>query len=325
MDKKEKYAIGVDLGGTSIKLGIVSNKGKIVQKYSLATMADKGPDAVMSQIKKGIKELLKENKKYKINGIGIGSPGVVSVRKGTVENPPNFSNWKKVNVVKIIEKEFKKKTVIENDANAAAIGELMFRPGKKLDDFIFITLGTGVGGGIILNGKIFRGETGGAGEVGHMTIDYAGPKCNCGSYGCVESYLGNNYLIGRVKKQLAEHPESKLHELAGQDYEMLTPKLISEAAEMGDVFAHSIITESGALLGYAIANVVNLLDVANIVIGGGVAGFGKPLFDAVEIAAKERALKSLSARIKIYPAKLKNEAGIKGASALVYYNSAWKL
>lgn len=325
MDKKEKYAIGVDLGGTSIKLGIVSNKGKIVRKYSLETLADKGPEAVITQIKKGIKELLREGKKYKINGIGIGSPGVVSVRKGTVENPPNFNNWKKVNLVKIIEKEFKKKTVIENDANAAAIGELMFRPGKKLDDFIFVTLGTGVGGGIILNGKIFRGETGGAGEIGHTTIDFAGPKCNCGSVGCIEAYLGNNYLIQRVKKQLEERPDSKLHEMAGQDLNLLTPKLINDAAEKGDEFAKSVIKETGTLLGYAIANSINLLDVANVIIGGGVAGFGKPLFDAVELSVKERTLKSLGVRVKIYPAKLKNEAGIKGASALVYYNSAWKI
>lgn len=325
MDKKEKYAIGVDLGGTSIKFGIVSSKGKIALKYSLETMADQGPDAVISQIKKGIKELLKENKKYKINGIGIGSPGVVSVKKGTVENPPNFYNWKKINLVKIIEKEFKKKTVIENDANAAAIGELMFRPGSKLDDFIFITLGTGVGGGIMLNGKIFRGETGGAGEIGHMTIDYAGPKCNCGSIGCIEAYLGNNYLIERVKIKLSGHPESKLHELAGMDMDALTPKIINQAAESGDEFAKSVIIETGTLLGYALANVVNLLDVSSIIIGGGVAGFGKPLFDAVERSAKERSLKSLGVRVKVYPAKLKNEAGIKGASALVYYNSAWKL
>ncbi|MCX6149300.1 MAG: ROK family protein [Ignavibacteriales bacterium] len=320
MAKPNKYAIGVDLGGTSIKVGVVSKEGKILKKVSLDTLADGGPDIVIHQIKKGI-DLLLEDYKKEIVGIGIGSPGVVSIKKGTVENPPNLSNWKKVHLGKIIEKEYDIKTVVENDANAAAIGELIFGAGKGFSDFIMITLGTGVGGGIIMNRKLYRGETGAAGEIGHITIAYDGKPCNCGGVGCVEAYIGNNYMIERVSRELPDHPESKIFELLDNNLNHLTPKIINDAAVSGDEFAKSIIFDTGKYLGYALATVINILDISTIIIGGGVAGFGKILFDSVEKTTKERTLKCFKDRVKIYPAKLKNEAGIKGASALVFYKS----
>src|SRR3970040_2271892 len=150
MAEKLKYALGVDLGGTSIKLGILSNLGEILTKYSLPSNAELGPDEVIRQIKKGIRHILSQ-KKIKIRGIGIGAPGVINIEKGTVEYPPNFPGWGKVKLGKIIQKEFNFKTFIENDANAAAIGEYMFGAGKKYNSFIMITLGTGVCGGIIFN------------------------------------------------------------------------------------------------------------------------------------------------------------------------------
>ncbi len=182
MPKSVKYAIGVDLGGTSVKVGIVSQEGKIIKKLSLETFANMGPDEVIAQIKKGVGQILSGNK-LKIRGIGIGSPGIVSPKKGTVENPPNFPGWNKVNLGKILHKEFKLNIHVENDANAAAIGEMIFGAGKKLDSFIMVTLGTGVGGGIIFKGKLFRGEFGAAGEIGHISVDLNGQKCNWGSYG----------------------------------------------------------------------------------------------------------------------------------------------
>jgi glucokinase len=320
MAKSDKYTLGVDLGGTSVKIGIVSDKGKISKKISVETKAADGPDAVVEQIKKGIHEILDKTKK-KISGIGIGAPGVVSVKKGTVENPPNFPNWEKVNLGKLIEKEFDKKVFVENDANAAAIGELIFGAGKKYDSFIMVTLGTGVGGGIIINNEIYRGEFGAAGEIGHLTIDHKGPKCNCGSFGCIEAYVGNHYLISRIKKEIPDHPDSKIWELIDNDLEQLTPRIIDNASEEGDSYAQSIVKQMGYYIGCALASVSNLLDVSTFIIGGGVSGFGKPLFDAIRETASSRVLTPLRERIEVYPAKLKNDAGIKGASALVYYKS----
>ncbi|MFA4922922.1 MAG: ROK family protein [Ignavibacteriaceae bacterium] len=319
MSKSEKYAIGVDLGGTYIKFGIVTEKGKIVRKSFVDTKAEGGPDVVIKQMKKGLKELLDPDK-LKIEGIGIGFPGIVSKKKGTVENPPNLPGWGKVPLGHLIEKSFKLPTFVENDANAAAIGELIFGAGKSYKFFIMITLGTGVGGGIILNKKLFRGDFGAAGEIGHITIDINGPKCGCGSYGCIEAYAGNGYIIQRVKEELKQHQDSKIAELISDDFNALTPKVISSAAELGDAYANDVIKDLGKKIGYALASVSNLLDVSTFIVGGGIAGFDKLLLDNIEISLKQRVLKSLAPRCKVLPAKLKNEAGIKGASSLVFYS-----
>ncbi|GJQ61501.1 MAG: sugar kinase [Melioribacteraceae bacterium] len=312
-----KYAIGVDLGGTTVKLGIVSDKGKIVQKIALDTCALDGPEKVVKQIKKGIKELLGNNKR-KIEGIGVGAPGLVILKKGTVENPPNLPGWGRVQLGKRLEKEFNYPVFVENDANAAAVGEMIFGAGKKHDNFIMVTLGTGVGGGLILNKKVYRGETGAAGEIGHVSINREGRLCNCGMPGCIEAYAGNNHLVNIVNEQLPERTDSLLYKWINDEEKVLDPKLIHEAAQQDDKFACEVITEFACNLGSGLASIINLLDVSTVIIGGGVAGFGDRLFDAVKDKIKERVLKPIAPRIKVKAARLKNEAGIKGASSLVF-------
>jgi glucokinase len=318
---KIKYAVGVDIGGTNIKLGIISNDGKIVKKGMVETRAEGGPDVVVSQIKKGITELLLKNDK-KIAGIGIGCAGTVNQEKGVVENPPNLPKWDKVPLGRLIKKAFGYDVFLDNDANAAAIGEMHFGAGKSLNSFIMVTLGTGIGGGIIINKKIYQGNFGGAGEIGHTVIDYNGPKCNCGSYGCIEAYVGNNYLVKRIQGELKDNSNTKIWDLINHDTEKLSPRVIDEAAQAGDEYAKSIIVQLGEYLGYAFASLANILDISEFIVGGGVAGFGKPLFDAAQKKAAERVLIPNRKRIKVRPAKLKNDAGIQGASALVFYKTS---
>ena len=320
MSKTEKYAIGVDLGGTNVKIGIVSREGKIIKKISLETKAAGGPNSVISQIQKGIKEVLSKNK-LKIHGIGIGSPGIISTKKGIVEDPPNLPGWGKVSLGKIIEKEFKIKTYVENDANAAAIGELIFGAGKKFDAFVMVTLGTGVGGGIIIDKKLFRGQFGAAGEIGHMSISYNGLQCNCGSFGCVETFVGNHYIVKRVQNELAQHKDSQIWQLIENDLTKLTPLVIDKALQNNDEYAGQVVEQTGMYLGTGLASVANAFNIGTFIIGGGVAGFGKPLFKAVEESISLRVMKPLRKKVKIIPAKLKNDAGIKGASALVFFKS----
>lgn len=320
MTNKTQYAIGVDLGGTSIKLGVVTQSGKIVKKLSLRTEAEKGPKKVIGNIIAGISKLT-EKSNYKISGIGIGCPGVVTPGKGIVENPPNFPGWEKVNIKKIISQEFKKPVFVDNDANAAAIGELTFGSGKKFKSFIMITLGTGVGGGIVMNKKIYHGDFGAAGEIGHISIDFNGPKCNCGSYGCIEAYAGNLYLRERVRTELRKHPESKIWKLINNDLSKVSPRNVQLAAETGDAFAKSIIDELGVHLGSAFASLCNVLDISVFIIGGGIAGFGKPLFDSIKKTISRRVMAPIRPRVRVLPAKLKNDAGIKGASALVFHHN----
>jgi len=320
MAKIEKYAVGVDLGGTNIKIGIVSEKGNLVKHISIKTDADAGPKKVIANIIKGV-ELILEKNKYKIQGIGIGCPGVVSIKKGIVENAPNLPGWKNVKLGPIIKEKFGYKVHLENDANGAAIGELIFGAGKKIDSFIMVTLGTGVGGGIVFNKKIFRGEFGAAGEIGHISIDVNGPKCNCGSTGCIEAYAGNSYLKEQIRSELKNYPDSKVWQLIENDLSKVSPRIIQAAAERKDAYAKFVIERMGKQLGAALASLSNLLDISTFIIGGGVAGFGKPLFDSTRLTISERVLLPLRPRVLVIPAKLQNEAGIKGASSLVFYNN----
>lgn len=317
MAKVNKYAIGVDLGGTFIKAGVVSSSGKIVEKISIDSKADKGPKAVIKQIEKAISQL-QDTTDVKIQGIGIGAPGVISIKKGTVENPPNLPGWGRVHLGKIVSDATGIPTFVENDANAAAVGEKIFGAGKDYDSFIMVTLGTGVGGGIILNRKLYRGDTGAAGELGHIVIDHNGPLCGCGATGCIEAYAGNKYIIQETTTMLEKEKNSMLWELTAGDLATLTPKLISEAAGKGDDFAIRVVKLLGFRLGVAFSTVANLLDVTIFIVGGGVAGFGDLLFNQIHETTKARVLTSLKPRVHILPAKLKNEAGIQGASALVF-------
>jgi len=318
--KNEKYALGVDIGGTNIKLGIVSEKGEIILSSMVPTNRKGGPEEVISQLKKGIAEIIFENE-IKIEGIGIGAAGSVSSQKGTVSNPPNVPGWKVINIVEIIKEDFNIPVFIDNDANAAAIGEMLYGAGKFFNSFALVTLGTGVGGGLILNRRIYQGDTGAAGEIGHISVDHNGRMCNCGSKGCVEAYVGNHYLMDIVKEELAEHQGSKILDIINKNTDLLTPKIINEAASSGDEYALQIIEKVGFYVGVALSSVGNLLDVDTFIIGGGVSAFGVPLLNSIKRTIEQNVLKALKDRIKVVPAMLKNEAGIIGSSSLVFYNS----
>lgn len=316
---KEKFALGIDIGGTNIKLGIVSETGKIIFNTMVPTNRKGGPDEVITQLKKGIKETISYNE-LNITGIGIGAAGSVSSINGTVSYPPNIPGWDVVNVVDIIKNEFNLPVFIDNDANAAAVGEMLYGVGKEFNSFALITLGTGVGGGLILNRKIYQGDFGAAGEIGHISIDYNGRLCNCGSKGCVEAYVGNHYLMDIVKEELPNHRNSKILKLIDNNTDLLTPKIINKASFDGDEYALFIIKRVGLYVGSALSSVSNLLDIDTFIVGGGVSAFGKPLFNSIKKTLEDKVLRAIKNRIKVFPAHLKNEAGFVGASSLVFYN-----
>lgn len=318
MSKSDKYAIGVDLGGTNIKIGIVSDKGKLIKSTSIKTEAEGGPKRVIANMVLAIKDVLTKNK-FKIQGIGIGCPGVVCTKAGIVEDAPNLPEWKNIKLGSIVNKEFGYDVHVENDANTAAIGELIFGAGNKYPSFVMVTLGTGVGGGIVFKKKIFRGQFGAAGEIGHISIDINGPRCNCGSTGCIETYVGNHYLKEIVKDELEHNPGSKIWDLISSDLTKISPRIVQNAMELGDEYALSVVVRMGKQLGTALTTISNVLDISTFIIGGGVAGFGKPLFETVQSTISSRVLLSMKPRVVVIPAKLKNEAGIKGASSLVFY------
>jgi glucokinase len=252
-----------------------------------------------------------------VRGIGIGSPGVVD-DDGVVKAPPNFVNWDEVPLKSDLAKLFPGLAIgVENDANAAAIAESKFGAGVQFPNFLFVIWGTGVGGGIILNHKIYRGPTGGAGEIGHVSIDYKGPRCNCGNVGCVEAYVGQRYLSQRTAERLKNHPESKILKLVGGDISKIEPVYISQAAHDKDPLAREVLLEAGDLLGVALAGVMNIMDLRISIIGGGISAAGDFVMNAVQESIVRHVLKPLRKDIRVLPALLGNNAGILGAAGLV--------
>jgi glucokinase len=311
------YAIGVDLGGTTVKTGLISSTGEILAQTKLPTLAQENPEAVIGQVKKSIEETMQAGKGKTIVGIGLAPAGIIENPGGIVKSPPNFKGWDVVPLGSIISSHFGLPTAVDNDANAAAVAEAKFGAGKDLPNFLFVIWGTGVGGGIILDGKIFQGPFGGAGEVGHISIDYKGLKCNCGALGCVEAYVGQRYLSKRTIEQLPQHPESKLHGILNGDLSKLEPIHISQAAEMGDPFARGMLVDAGRLLGVAIGGVMSTLDFRYTIIGGGVSAVGDFVYDAVTESIREHVQAPLKPGIRVMRAKLGNDAGMLGAAGLV--------
>ena len=314
---KARFAIGVDLGATTVKTGLVSSSGKVLYQNKFPTNGHLGPVSVIKQVEASVRDAMSHAGVKKPAGIGIGAPGVVD-DKGVVKAPPNMAMWDDVPLARRIGKIFPRFRVrVENDANAAAIAESKFGAGKKIPDFLFVIWGTGVGGGIILNHEIYRGPTGGAGEIGHISIDYNGPECNCGNRGCVEAYIGQRYLSQRTAEKLKSRPDSKILELVSGDVSKLEPMYLAEAALQGDQLAREMLTEAGTLLGVAIAGVMNVMDLRVSIIGGGISAAGDFVIDAIQQSVRSRVLKPLQPGIKVLQARLGNNAGILGAAGLV--------
>lgn len=313
----QHVVIGVDLGGTTIKAGVVSEDGSILYQNKLPSKANVSPSEVIKQIHASVQDALNHTNGSNVSGIGIGAPGMVD-DDGIVKAPPNFVNWDEVPLKDEIAKLVGGLPVgVENDANAAAIAESKFGAGVQYPNFLFVIWGTGVGGGIILNHKIFRGPTGGAGEIGHISIDYNGPQCNCGSVGCVEAYVGQRYLSQRTAEKLKAHPQSKIVTLVGGDLSKLEPFYIAQAAHDGDAIAKEILIEAGSLLGVALAAVMNVMDLRVSIIGGGISASGDFVMQAIKNSVQAHVLKPLKKDIQVIPAKLGNNAGILGAAGLV--------
>jgi len=321
----EKIAFGIDLGGTAIKFAALTATGKILATHRLPTEAAQGPEHIMENMMQGIAEILAQierlNQTLTLAGIGIGVPGVVSLDGGTVSYPPNLPGWEVIRLGDVIEDKFhqaygeKKPVFVENDANLAALGEARFGAGLALNDFIMITLGTGIGAGIIINRKIFRGTTGAAGEIGHIPVDYNANASHAGIHGSLEGFIGQRHIADYARKMAQNHPDSLLHQLC-PDISMLEPKHITQAAEQGDLLALDVWRWVAKILGAGLGSAMSILDIRKFVIGGGVAGAGQYLFEPCRETLKRFTLKSMHEGIEILPAKLGNQAGVMGAAAL---------
>ena len=311
-------AIGVDLGGTAVKVGLVDSVDHLLSNIQIATEASAGPEHVIDRIVEGIEQLGASQES--LVGIGIGAPGTVNLDRTTVSSPPNFPGWGEVNLTRNIRDRAGAElpVIVDNDANVAALGSAYFGAGTSFDSFIMVTLGTGVGGAIIYNRRLFRGTTGGAGEVGHISIDYQGPVAAAGIAGVIEAYLGQRFLSHQAVDHLADHPESMLAELAESDPDMLTPLALFEAAQQGDEASIDILAWAGHKLGWGLASAVNLLDIRKVIVGGGVSAAGDFILEPARAALQKAVIPGLVHGLEIVQETLGNQAGMLGAAQLAF-------
>ena len=310
-------SIGIDLGGTNIKAAVVDQKKGFIKQDSFPTNADLGKDHVYDRLVMAIKEITGSLNEKPI-GIGMGLPGMVAMDRQTVKNPPNLPGWKVENVSKEIKKRTGLSCVIENDANLAALGSARFGRGENLESFIMITLGTGVGGGIIFENKIYRGTTGMAGELGHVIVDYHGPMSNSNTRGGIEAYLGQRFLSRYAADRIRQNTDNPLYEKFHADFNLLEPVDLSKAADDGNELAIDILKKTGEKLGYAIVNYIHILDIRKIVVSGGVSKAGKWILEPARNTAKQYLMPPFLDGFDIIYESLGNEAALLGAASLAF-------
>lgn len=299
-----KFIVAIDLGGTNLKSALLDSNYKIKERRVLNTKSFKKKESLIAAIVDSVKKIIRDNQlsKNDILGVGLGLPGPIDVRNGLVHFFPNIPGWKEVRLKNILERSLSLPIFLDNDANLMALAEYKLGAARGSKNAICITLGTGVGGGIILDGRLYRGSSFAAGEIGHIPINEKGPRCNCGGVACLETYIGNNAIL-RDARDLFKRDVS-LEEL-------------SRLARKQNKKAKTIWSKVGSRLGTAFVGVVNLFNPDAIVIGGGVANAGKILFARVRETIAKRAMNVQARRVKVFKTKLGSDSGLIGAAILV--------
>jgi glucokinase len=302
-----RFIIGIDLGGTNLKVALIDFKYRIKNKETLDTKRFVKKESLILAIIDSINKVIRGNnlKRTDILGVGLGLPGPIDSERGIVHFFPNIPGWKEVNLKYILERKLGLPVFLDNDANLMALAEYRLGAARGSKNAVCLTLGTGVGGGIIIGGELFRGSTFSAGEIGHIPINEEGPRCNCAGIACLEAYIGNKRILKEAQKIFRRN---------------ISLEELSRLAKSQDKRAIGIWLRVGRHLGAALAGVINFINPDVIVIGGGVAGAGRALFNKVREVIKKRAMSVQARHVKVLKAGLGNDAGVIGAAILVKEN-----
>ncbi|MCL6612500.1 MAG: ROK family protein [Peptococcaceae bacterium] len=311
----ERYVVGVDLGGTKIYTALADLRGRILAEARVPTGAAGGPEAVMERIAETVRRVLGEVGGAAPAAVGIGSPGMPDPATGAVYSSPNLG-WDGVPLKKRMEEILGAPVLVDNDANLAALGEYSFGAGQGARHMAYVTVSTGIGGGLILDGRIYRGAGGGAGEIGHMVLDPDGPLCGCGRRGCLEALASGTAMAARARELVAAGRGKAILGEAGDRAGDITAVSVARAAAAGDAEAREIIFRAGECLGMGLANLINLVNPDRLVIGGGALGAGEPLWAGMERELSARALRPALDRVRVVMASLNGRSGLIGAVAL---------
>ncbi|HEX8210232.1 MAG TPA: ROK family protein [Longimicrobium sp.] len=322
-DKAEKrWIVGVDLGGTNVVVGLVPIEGgEVLGLRTLPTESNRGAKFVVDRIVHMVNDAIAEvaeahgTTRAAVAGVGIGSPGPLNRKTGTVINTPNLG-WRNFPLRDLISNAVKLPCSLDNDANCATYGEWWLGAGRGTQSLVGFTLGTGIGGGIVLNGEIYHGCSDVAGEIGHMTIDSNGRKCKCGNYGCLEQYASGPAIALRAMEGIEAGAESMLEEMVDGRLDEITAATVYEAAVLGDPYATEVMKDTARFLGSGVASIINILNPQMVVIAGGVTRAGDHLFVPLIAEVRRRAFRSAQECCRIVPAELPGTAGVVGAAGV---------
>lgn len=322
MSENARWIVGLDIGGTNVSVGVLPVEGgepRAVER--LPTEAHKGAQWVLRRVtgmvERAIETILDEEGggRDHIAGVGIGSPGPLDRKTGTVISTPNLG-WRNFPLRDLVSNAVGLPATLDNDANCATFGEWWMGAGRGARTLVGVTIGTGIGGGLVMDGRVFHGSSDAAGEIGHMTIDFTGRKCKCGNYGCLEAYASGPNIAARAVEGIEAGAESVLEELVHGRLERITAATVFEAVLMNDAFANEVLTEAAKIIGAGVANLVNILNPDVVVITGGVTRAGDHLFAPLVSEVRRRAFRSASEACRILPAELPDVAGIIGAAGV---------
>jgi glucokinase len=308
--------LGIDLGGSKILSAVVDSSGKIIGSNYRPTQAVQGVNAVINNILKSAQAaVIKASISFeRISAVGLAAPGISNPESGIVYRSPNLPGWRNVPFESIIAEKLQKKTFLINDANAAALGEMYYGSAVGYRNFIYITISTGIGGGIVIDGNLYSGAKGMAGEIGHMVIEPNGLPCNCGGSGCWELYASGSAIARRAREEIQNGKKTQLVEMSDNSHEKIEASLVKKAAENGDQLSIKLITETARYLGIGFGNLINIFNPQLIVIGGGLTKMGDMLLKPAISEAKRRSYPEIFKAVKFSMAKLGDYSGVIGAA-----------
>ena len=313
--------VGVDIGGTKVAAGLVNANGEINSPVRVPMITSRSAQQGLGSVLNAIERVLPKNHSG-IGGIGICSAGPLDPNTGVILNPPNLPCWTNFPLAESVQKLYSLPVKVDNDANGAALAEARWGAARGYANVFYATLGTGIGTGIVSNGKIYHGRTGAAGEGGHMSVDYRGPICLCGKPGCIEVYASGNAIAKRARERVAVGTASSLLELAGGNVAALTGETVARALSAGDIVAREIVAECAEILSVWLSNVIDFMDPEILVIGGGAAALYRPFFEDIRKRVPDLAINPRAHEVPIVFARYGADSGIAGGAALCTMGSA---
>jgi glucokinase len=318
--KDERPVVALDIGGTKILAALVSARYEVLDRDLGPTPADSGPQEINKGLFTAVDRLLHKSRleAKDIAAIGVAAAGIIDAAGGLITTSPNLPGWKDIPLRDLVSARYGAYTALVNDASAAALGEYRLGAGRGLHNMVYLTISTGIGGGLIVNGRLYLGSSGSAGELGHMVIDVNGPEDTCGNFGCLESLASGRAIAREAIERIKKGQVSTLSQTVGGKIESITARDVDAAARSGDSLAKEVVRQAAVYLGIGLTNIVNIFNPDTIVIGGGVAKMGELLLEPARQVVAERAFKLPASVVKIVPALLGDDAGVLGAALFAH-------